>query len=70
MNETTTNNGSRASLWLKLYVLMMTCLAGSIIFLILYIFGIRGLSTAHYACMVFVAIVAAMTWTIWPSKAK
>lgn len=68
MNQQLFGNQSRRRLIVKIYVIVMTCLAGSLITIMILHFGIRGLERVHYAFMAFAAIVGTMVWTIWPKR--
>ena len=54
---------------MKLFVLGMTCLAGSIIYMTIDVVGIRGLKFVHYALMAYATIGAVVAWcVVWPSR--
>lgn len=70
INETELKSKMRSRLKVKIYVLLMTCLAGSIICMTVDIVGIRHFKLVHYSMMIYVIAGAALAWSIWPKRLK
>jgi hypothetical protein len=64
------DNQSKSQLWFKIYLTVMMCLAGSLIYLIFTIRGIRGLDLSIWCLVGILFIIMGLLVYCWPMKSK